>query len=585
MLGNDTDVDGDPLTAVLVSGPANGTLTLNADGSFTYTPDANFNGTDSFTYQANDGTADSNVATVTHHGRPRSTTRRWPATTATRTDEDTPLTVAAPGVLGNDTDVDGDALTAVLVSGPANGTLTLNADGSFTYTPDANFNGTDSFTYKASDGTADSNVATVTITVTPVNDAPVAGDDSYSTDEDTPLTVAAPGVLANDTDVDGDPLTAVAGQRPGPRHADAQRRRLVHLHAGRQLQRHRQLHLPGQRRQRRHQRRHRHAHRHRGQRRAGGRRRQLQHAPRTRRSTVAAPGVLGNDTDVDGDTLTAVLVSGPAHGTLTLNANGSLHATRRPPTTTAPTASPTRPATLAVPSPTWPPWSLTVTPPTLSINNVSANEGGLLQTHVLHLHRHPVEPDQPDDHGELRHRRRHGHGGDGSPWRRLQLHERHADFHGGQLTKTIVVTVNGDLIIEPNETFFVNLSNASTPLADNQGLGTIQNDDSGFLHVAGGEVVGASEAALTSEALAPIVTEAIARWAAAGVDESRWQPEQLRRPQSPTCRVRPSGPRPRTPSGSTWTPPATAGSSIRRRATTASSSCQATKASRAGWTC
>ena len=111
-------------------------------------------------------------------------------------------------MLGNDTDVDGNPLTAVVVTAPANGTLTLNADGSFTYTPNANFNGTDSFTYKANDGTADSNTATVTITVDAVNDAPVAVNDSYSTTEDTPLTVAAPGVLGNDTDVDGNPLTA-----------------------------------------------------------------------------------------------------------------------------------------------------------------------------------------------------------------------------------------------------------------------------------------------------------------------------------------------------------------------------------------
>ena len=71
------------------------------------------------------------------------------------TTEDTPLTVAAPGVLANDTDPDGDPLTAVLVTGPSHGTLTLNANGSFTYTPAANYNGPDSFTYRASDGTAD----------------------------------------------------------------------------------------------------------------------------------------------------------------------------------------------------------------------------------------------------------------------------------------------------------------------------------------------------------------------------------------------------------------------------------------------
>jgi VCBS repeat-containing protein len=208
VLGNDSDVDGDALTAVLVAGPSNGVLTLNADGSFSYTPAANFNGSDSFTYKANDGAADSNVATVSI-----TVTAVNDAPVAVNdaysTAEDTVLLVAAPGVLGNDSDVDGDALTAVLVAGPSNGVLTLNADGSFSYTPAANFNGSDSFTYKANDGAADSNVATVSITVTAVNDAPVAVNDAYSTAEDTVLLVAAPGVLGNDSDVDGDALTAV----------------------------------------------------------------------------------------------------------------------------------------------------------------------------------------------------------------------------------------------------------------------------------------------------------------------------------------------------------------------------------------
>src|SRR5205823_6481822 len=132
------------------------------------------------------------------------------------TNEDTTLTVAAPGVLANDTDADGDALTAAVVNGPSHGTLTLNANGSFTYTPSANYNGADSFTYKASDGQAFSNVATVSITVTPVNDPPVAANDGYTTPEDTALNVTAPGLLGNDTDVDGDSLTAVV--IGGPSH-------------------------------------------------------------------------------------------------------------------------------------------------------------------------------------------------------------------------------------------------------------------------------------------------------------------------------------------------------------------------------
>ncbi len=90
------------------------------------------------------------------------------------TDEDKPLNVAAPGVLANDTDPDGDSLGAAVATGPSNGTLKLDADGSFTYTPDKDYNGTDSFTYKASDGSLDSALATVTIDVAAVNDAPVA---------------------------------------------------------------------------------------------------------------------------------------------------------------------------------------------------------------------------------------------------------------------------------------------------------------------------------------------------------------------------------------------------------------------------
>ncbi len=124
------------------------------------------------------------------------------------TDEDVVLTVAAPGVLENDSDPNGDALTAILVDGVDHGTLTFNADGSFVYTPEQDYNGTDSFTYKASDGELESEVVTVTITINPVNDAPVAVDDAYTTAEDVILVVAAPGVLANDYDVDGDTLTA-----------------------------------------------------------------------------------------------------------------------------------------------------------------------------------------------------------------------------------------------------------------------------------------------------------------------------------------------------------------------------------------
>ncbi|MBC7128620.1 MAG: tandem-95 repeat protein [Thermoplasmatales archaeon] len=116
------------------------------------------------------------------------------------TDEDIALTVNTPGVLENDNDIDGDNLTAILVSNPNHGTVVLNSNSSFTYTPNSNYHGTDSFTYKAYDGIAYSNIATVYITINSVNDAPVANDDYASTDEDTPVLI---NLSANDYDIDG----------------------------------------------------------------------------------------------------------------------------------------------------------------------------------------------------------------------------------------------------------------------------------------------------------------------------------------------------------------------------------------------
>jgi len=125
------------------------------------------------------------------------------------TDEETLLTVAAPGVLGNDTAGTGPGpMTASLVSDVSAGTLALGVDGSLTYTPGLDFNGIDAFTYVANDGGSDSNTATVTITVTAANDGPIAVADAYEAVEGQMLSVAAPGVLANDVDVDGDGLTA-----------------------------------------------------------------------------------------------------------------------------------------------------------------------------------------------------------------------------------------------------------------------------------------------------------------------------------------------------------------------------------------
>ena len=159
------DTEGSPLTFSVVTPPTNGVLSGTAP-NLTYTPNLNFNGSDAFTFKVNDGAADSAVAATV--GINVTAVNDAPVAgndTYTMT-QGTALTVLAPGVLGNDTDAEGAALTAVLVTGPANCTFTLNANGSFTFTPAANFTGNATFTYKAKDGVLFSNVATVTITVT-----------------------------------------------------------------------------------------------------------------------------------------------------------------------------------------------------------------------------------------------------------------------------------------------------------------------------------------------------------------------------------------------------------------------------------
>ena len=204
VLTNDGDVDGDALSAALVSGPTDGTLVLNGDGSFTYTPDADFNGSDSFTYEAQDPSlAGSGAVTVTIDVTPANDPPTAVGESYT-TAEDTPLVIAAPGVLTNDGDVDGDVLSAALVSGPTDGTLVLNAAGSFAYTPDADFAGTDSFSYEAQDPSlAGSGAVTVTIDVTPVNDAPVLMSNSLNIGQGETVVLTALDLSA--TDIDSNP--------------------------------------------------------------------------------------------------------------------------------------------------------------------------------------------------------------------------------------------------------------------------------------------------------------------------------------------------------------------------------------------
>jgi VCBS repeat-containing protein len=197
-----TDVDGDSITYSLGANAANGNVVVNADGTFTYTPNANFNGSDCFTFTVSDGHGGSNTYS---YGLTVTPVNDAPvgAGDSYSTAEDTALTIAAPGVLVNDSDVDGNALNSVLVTGPAHGSLTLNADGSFTYTPAFNYNGPDSFTYTPNDGSTDGNTVTVNLNVTPVNDAPTSANGSNSTQEDTALSASLPAA----SDVDGNPVS------------------------------------------------------------------------------------------------------------------------------------------------------------------------------------------------------------------------------------------------------------------------------------------------------------------------------------------------------------------------------------------
>jgi VCBS repeat-containing protein len=117
------------------------------------------------------------------------------------TDEDTPLVVAAPGVLSNDTDADGDSLMAIKVSEPSHGAVSLNTDGSFNYIPIDNYNGTDSFTYQANDGTSDSGIITVSLTINPINDAPIdISLTNTSIDENEPIYTTVGSFSTTDPD-------------------------------------------------------------------------------------------------------------------------------------------------------------------------------------------------------------------------------------------------------------------------------------------------------------------------------------------------------------------------------------------------
>ncbi|EMX0311046.1 TPA: tandem-95 repeat protein [Vibrio parahaemolyticus] len=193
---NDAFKDSDSALNFSVSGNSNVLVSIE-NGIATISPTADWNGSETLTFTATDPSGESISQTVNFTVAPVADIVADTATVV----EDTPTIIK---VLGNDTFEGDDKVVSLDTNnGPANGTVSVNPDGSVTYTPNDNYHGTDSFTYIVTSGGV-SESTTVRVDVTPVNDAPVAKDDTAITDEDTPVTI---DVLPNDTDVDGDKLS------------------------------------------------------------------------------------------------------------------------------------------------------------------------------------------------------------------------------------------------------------------------------------------------------------------------------------------------------------------------------------------
>ncbi len=207
VLANDAAAEGLTLSVSAVTQGAHGTGVINANNTLSYTPAANFHGTDSFTYTAVDSYGSVDTATVTVTVTPVADPP-VAVNDSIVTNEDTAATVT---VLGNDGDPDNDSLTVTSATQGAHGSAVINANGTITYTPSTNANGNDSFTYTVSDGNGGSDTATVTVNVAAVNDPPDAVNDAATTREGGAVTIT---VLGNDTDLEGNALSVSSAGTP-----------------------------------------------------------------------------------------------------------------------------------------------------------------------------------------------------------------------------------------------------------------------------------------------------------------------------------------------------------------------------------
>ncbi|QAA32623.1 hypothetical protein C1I91_13800 [Clostridium manihotivorum] len=194
-----SDVDGDSLSYSKGSEPSNGTVIVNEDGSWTYTPKKDFSGTDSFTIKVSDDHGGTAISTIN--------IRVNSIPTLTNYDEKGDFNKPVSDKLIGE-DKDGDSLTYSKVSNPSNGTVIVNEDGTWTYTPNKDFSGTDSFTVKAADGHGGTAISTISVTV---NTPPAAVNDEVKTNESTEVKI---NVLSNDTDLDKDSLSIISVTEP-----------------------------------------------------------------------------------------------------------------------------------------------------------------------------------------------------------------------------------------------------------------------------------------------------------------------------------------------------------------------------------
>ena len=207
LLANDSDVEGDALTVSITVQPANGSAVVLANGTVTYTPRPDYNGPDSFTYRVTDSGGAYGTALVSVTVAPGADVFRAMADSLSIVEDGTGVI----NLLSNDENPDSLSLTVSIQSQPMHGQVQVLSAGEISYTPAADYSGTDSFTYALSDPNGNTSVATVSISVSGVNDPPVAVADSITVDEDQSATVM---LLANDFDAEGNTLSASLRSAP-----------------------------------------------------------------------------------------------------------------------------------------------------------------------------------------------------------------------------------------------------------------------------------------------------------------------------------------------------------------------------------